>query len=405
MRREILFSVLGFLGGFVAAAMVFWQPVVQTNNPPQQAASEASLSREDASSAPGDHSRRRLVVTTRENADGATVADSAPKPQGPAEILHDVLGKLKDMDMFRGPVAIDELVKKLRAAGPEGLQVLRDYFRVGQDVELGYSHQDVNSVFIQTLREALLNRLGAWPASEALDLARETLRTTSSFSEALVAASVIERNSPGIYRNEASQTLLKLASMPVDEHMGTKDNPQLIDAMRQFKITEFLPAAEAAVTEFPQMYVSSFIASLEALPEEARTPALQRLFANEKITKVMMEGQWAMRLLDYSETVVVQNVAQLFAANTDKRLREKFLTDFANTQRVTFHGSGSSSSAGSDDKSPDRIARIQSRIAFLDTIAPQCDTPVLQERLQDTREALQKAVAETLQRNATTDKK
>ena len=113
-----------------------------------------------------------------------------------------------------------------------------------------------------------------------------------------------------------------------------------------------------------------------------------------------------MRLLNYSEPATVENVARLFTANTDKQVREKFLINFANTQFVAFLAAdGIQTGDGSGDKSPDRIARIQSRIAFLDTIAPQCNTLVLQERLQGTREALQKAVVETLQRNATTDKK
>ena len=52
-----------------------------------------------------------------------------------------------------------------------------------------------------------------------------------------------------------------------------------------------------------------------------------------------------------------------------------------------------SSSDGSAAARAERIAQLHARAAFLDTIAPQCNTPVLQERLQDARDALQKAIA------------
>ncbi len=406
MRRELLFSLLGFLGGFVVAAMVFWQPAVQTNNAPQEAVSEASSPREAASSASGDHSRRRLVVTTSENEGVAPVADSAPNPQGAPEILHEVIGKLKGMGPGRRREEIDSLVKKLRAAGPEGLQVLRDYFRVGQDVKFegGNDYDGEYGVRIQSLRTALLNKLGAWPASETLDFAREILQTTSSLSEAFLAIGQLEKNSPGVYRNEAVQTLQKLASVPEGERTESTPAAPLLNAMKEFKATELLPAAEAAVGNDP-WNAARLIVSLEALPAEARTSALQRLFANDKLTEKMMQDEWGMRLLNYSEPVTVENVARLFTANTDKQVREKFLINFANTQFVIFWPNSIGTGDGSADKSPDRVTRLQSRIAFLDLIAPQCNTPVLQERWQNTREALQKAVTETLKRNTTTDKK
>ena len=401
MRREILLPILGFLAGFIVAAIVFWQPTVQTGGAPQQAASEASPSREAASSTPGDHSHRRLTVTSRESAGFAPVADSAPKPQGAAEIFHDAIGKLKDMDFGRRQAAIDSLVKQLRAAGPEGLQVLRDYFRAGQDVKFQNGYTIVNGVPVQSLRVALLNLLGDWPGNETLDLTREILRTTSHLSEASVAISQMEKSAPGVYRAEALQAIQAIQQRAVDS--GAKDpwetgGTVLFDVMRKLKATELLPAAETAVGKNPWA-APQFMASLDALPAEVRAPALQRLFQNEAVAKNLASNPWAMQSLNYSEPVVAQNVAQIFTANTDKRFRENFLATFANTQTVGFSGGVSFVAAGSTagstggDTAGDRVAKLQARAAFLDTIAPQCNTPVLQERLQDARDALQTAIA------------
>lgn len=393
MRREILFPLLGFLGGFVVAAMIFWQPAAQSNNASQPVTTDTSPARETAPVASADHSHRRLVVSARENEGVALVADSAPQPKGAAEIFHEAIGKLKDMDVNRRQAAIETLVRQLRAAGPEGFQVLRDYFRAGQDVKFQNGYAIVNGRAVQSLRAALLDSLGDWPGNEALDLTREILRTTSRMSEASIAIGQLEKKSPGVYRAEAIQALQQIATKPPEKDAWAMGGTALFDAMKQLKAPELLPAAETEVSKNPWT-APQFIASLDALPADVRAPALQRLFANEAVTKSMAANPWSMQALNYSEPVVAQNVAQLFTANTDKRFRENFLTNFANAQAVNFSGGSGFTMGGSVvDNSADRVARLQGRLAFLDTIAPQCATPVLQERLQDARDAIQKSIA------------
>ena len=405
MRREILHPILGFLAGFIVAAIIFWQPATQTPNAMQeQAASKAPPSGAAMPDAVADPARRRLAVTTRENEGSAPAAENAPQPQGLAEAFHATLGKLKGMKGARRSEEIDLLVQQLHAAGPEGLRVVRDYFRAGQDVKFDRFGESENGVGIMSLRTALLDKLGKWPAGETLDFAREVLRTTSSLSEAFIAIGHIEKNSPGTYRDEAVQTLLKLASAPKDDPTERMPASQLINAVKQFKAPELLPAAEAAVGNDP-WHAGRLIVSLEALSAEARASALQHLFANDNLTEKMMRDEFGLRLLNYAEPANVENMARLFTATTDKEAREKFLINFANTQLVKFWPNSIGTGPGIGDQSPDRVPRLQSRIAFLDVIAPQCDTPVLQERLQDTRKALQKAVAETLQRDTHKDKK
>ena len=65
----------------------------------------------------------------------APVNEGAPGAKGAAQTFHETIGKLTSMDPQRRQAAIDSLVKQLRQMGTEGLQVLRDYFRAGQDMK------------------------------------------------------------------------------------------------------------------------------------------------------------------------------------------------------------------------------------------------------------------------------
>ena len=398
MRREILFSVLGFLGGFVAAAMVFWQPAVRTNNVPQQAASDNSTAREAVPVASVDHSRRRLVVTARENEGVAPVADSAPKPQGAAEIFHEALGKLKGMDHGQCQAALASLVKQLRTKGPEGLRVLRDYFRAGQDVKFedGYWINYGGAVVKRTLRSMLLDALGGWP--EAADVARDVLRSTSLLSEASVAMEQLEKSSSGTYRAEVIQALQRIMENPDEANDTTQSSSVLIDAMKRLKATELLPAAESLVAKSGR-FAREFLAALGALPADVSAPAIQRLFANESVARELAQDPWSLHSLNYAEPVTAQSLAQVFASNTDKRFREHVLQSFASyhSKQVGRWDEGGRNMASDDADAAaraERITQLQARLGFLDSIVPQCNTPVLQERLQDAKDAIQKALAD-----------
>lgn len=398
MRREVLFSLLGFFGGFVAAAIVFWQPVAPAEGTPTPVVTGAASPRSSTPVTAGEHARRPLVVSARENEGVSPIADSAPQAKGPAEIFHEAIGGLKDMDPNRRQAAIQSLMKQLRAAGPEGFQVVRDYFRAGQDVKFQNGYTIVNGKMEQTpsLRTALLNVLGDWPGGEATELTREILRTTSRMSEASIAISQLEKSAPGTYRAEAIQAIQQLAGKPLErDAWAMNGGTAIFDAMKQFKATELLPAAEAFVGKNPMM-ATQYIAALDALPADVRTSSLQRLFATESVTKSLASNPWSLQQLNYSEPVVAQNVAQMFAANTDKKFRENFLTTFPNTQTQSWAysgGGGMAVNTATAETTAARVARLQGRLSFLDQIAPQASTPVLQERLQDARAELQKAIA------------
>ena len=393
MRREILFPLLAFFGGFSVAGVIFWQPAASQSD---AAASPPDASPGHRATAPGSdgvaaNGRRPLVVPSGENGVDAPVANGAPQAATVAELFHEAMGTLGGMDHKKRQAALETLINQLRAAGPEGLKVMRDFFNAGQDVKFqgGYSLVNGKAVATPSLRAALLNALGDWDGKEAVDLTREILQKTPRMSEALLAVNQLEKKAPGVYRDEAIRTLLQFAAEPSDTE-GWRNGTALFDAMKHFKASELVPAAEAYAAKNPWS-TSQFVQALDGMPADVRTAALERLFANENVVKNLSSNPWMLQSLNYSEPVVAQNVAQIFAANTDKKFRENFLTSFS-AQRMMYAGNSGLGSPQTTTTA-ERVAQLQSKLTFLGQIAPECTTPVLQERLQDARAEVQKAIA------------
>ena len=185
--------------------------------------------------------------------------------------------------------------------------------------------------------------------------------------------------------------LQRLAAAPPENDAGTDGGKALFDAMKYFKAVELVPAAEASAAKNPWSTVQ-FVQALDAMPSDVRTPALQRLFANENVVKNLSTNPWMLQGLNYSEPVVAQNVAQIFAGNTDKKFRENFLTSFSTQQRQVYYGASGIGSTQTPSTA-ERVTQLQGKLSFLDQIAPECTTPVLQERLEDARVEVQKAIA------------
>ena len=170
--------------------------------------------------------------------------------------------------------------------------------------------------------------------------------------------------------------------------------------MAHLKASELLPIAETEVLCDPRTFVDHMDA-LESLPADVRAASLLRMFAKESVVEHLASDPFSARRFNYSEPIVAEQMARIFSENMDKKCREYLLTGFTNEDVVYSGAIGSFREEWKKMPAVERVAKLQARLAFLDTIAPQCDTPVLQERLQDARTELQKAVANPNARKAT----
>ena len=398
MRREVLFSFVGFLCGLAVATVAFRTSVTRTENKTATAASDAG------SAGKAEHQRRRLAVTTRAGENpGAAVFESASRKKEFAEIFHETLGQLTDTDPRRRQLAIESLVTHLRAAGPQALPVLREYFRLGKDVKIDDMSLVQNGRYIRapSLRATLLNVLGEWNGKEATDMKREVLHATTQIAEAVVLAQQLEKQEPGVHRNESIRELQQIfEERGRGKSVCYSDKWALFDAVAHLKAPELLPIAETEVLCDPRSFVDHMDA-LESLPADVRAASLLRMFAKESVVEHLASDPFSARRFNYSEPIVAEQMARIFSENMDKKCREYLLTGFTNEDVVYSGASGSFREEWKKMPAIERVAKLQARLAFLDTIAPQCDTPVLQERLQDARTELQKAVANPNARKAT----
>lgn len=381
MRREILYSLPGFLVGFVVAGIVFWQPVRQSDGTPSAYASAPEREADPVSMR--DRTRTRIVVSGTESETAASIADVLPQPKGAAETFQEAIGKLKELDTASMAGIVKTLSQQLRADGPDGIEALRDYFRAGQDVTFQHGYVVVDGKMVHSLRTALLDSLGDWPADVANEFALGTLRSTSRRADASIAIRLLEKNAPGAFRAEAIQAFQRFAGKPFEFEKGDwLMNDGLFETMKRFKAVELLPVAEAVLGN-NGWDTMRFITSLNALPAEVRAGALQRLFAKETVTKYLPMSSLGIQSLNYADPIIAENMARVFATSADKSSREGFVWAIG---EPGYELMGSASAA-------ERMANWQARASFLESIAPQCYTPALQERLQDARAALQKAIA------------
>jgi hypothetical protein len=399
MRREAAFSLVGFLAGFVVAAFAFWRPAGSQEGAKAASAPVAKAAARSEIRADGliERGQRPVVVSAVDNGAVEPVVAKGVAPKSAADLLHEALASLPGLDASKRQAAVKDLIAKLRAAGPEGLQVVRDFFRAGQDVKLqgGYGMANGRVTQEPSLRVALLNALEDWPGTGALDLTREVLSSTPRMFEAAIAIRQLEAKAPGVYRAEAIRTLEQLASAPPDRD-GFYAGNTLFDALAYFKAPELIPAAEKLVQK-NGWAAAQYLQALANFPPDVRASAMERLFSQPDVVKQLASNQWALQNLNYTDPFVSQNVAQMFESGMDKKARERFLEGFSNSNAMYVKSNAFAPGAMNISSAPQtepaaRIASLQGKMALLDAIAPQCTTPVLQERLADARAEVKNAI-------------
>src|SRR5262245_26179048 len=138
MRRELIFSIVGFLAGFALAAAVFFQPSPEATQPSGPSSKAPAISQagnvESSAPSPSDPGRIGRPIAIKD--DEPAGAPEPAQPKTPAAILQDAIARLPNLDERDRDRAVAELVTALRNQGTAGLQAIREYFRNGQDVKL-----------------------------------------------------------------------------------------------------------------------------------------------------------------------------------------------------------------------------------------------------------------------------
>jgi hypothetical protein len=384
--RKIVIPLLGLLVIIIVSALIFLQ------SSPQPTPDEGGAIAGRQITARANDSGTQSIPPSAASRSGEEARPELdrrePGPESPALMMHELLASLSAMKPEERGKEVIKLLAKLREQGPAGLQAASDYLRVGQDLKIGNGIATINGQLLEapTLRYAVISALRDWPGNEDLHVTREVLGFTTRLSEAGLLVQQLEAQSPGGYKAEAIQAMLKAGSLPQQEVLYDGGRA-FFDAMRNYQAPELIPAAEnlAQRNAFAGM---EYIQALGELPQNVWGPAVDRFFANPDLVRQFATNPNMLRGLNYSNPSVAGNAARFFATGMDQNAKENFLASTGMPQMPQPFNS----------KVPDpetQATQAQARLTFLNQIAPQCTTAVLQARLQTARDALQETILKT----------
>lgn len=395
MQRKKLLTLLGCIAVVIAVALVIRWAVVPLPGETERVRANSSA---DKLASTSSSARMPTAEPARENGNAAEHGEGEEHKKSAGQLLHDMLAalpKLGRFDFRQRDAAIAELSRNLRAAGPEGLDALRRFFRAEQDLKIddGFGMKNGRPSFY-TFRIAMLDALADWPGLEALALAEEVFRSTPRVLEAEIALIQLETKNPGAYRDEAIERLKQTANASA-EIRGRLWKAPFIALMSYYQAPELLQIAED--TRPGSRDASLYLSALASYPTEMSAPAMERLFSRPEIATQLAKDPWQFHDMPYAEAPVLQNVARVFDAAMDSNGKERFLGTFGAVDSMygmTIDSYLGELGAGSRRQSDaGKQAELQSRLEFLNQITPQCTTPVLQEKLQAARARIEKQMA------------
>lgn len=385
MRREITYCAVGLAAGLVVVIAVSLR--TGGTQPPAAVPVQERAGVSDTS-------------PLRAANEGIGVPGAAARSAG--DLIGDAVAAFPRMTVDERDGAVRELVAKLRAHGPIGLQALLAFFKTGDDVKLrgGWGMTGGKITSAPSLRIALLEALSDWPG--ALEVNRAIARMTSRPFEAVIAIRNLERIEPGVHRAEAIRTVRELAEQPVGGDYAMEGAHYVIEAMRHFKATELLPAAEKIVERQPDA-AYALVDALTDLPAAVRGPAIARTFSHPVVARRFASNPYVLRNLPFSEPVVVAQAARLFSNGMTVAQQEGLLAEFGQGRdyepKLEFFAKEEAAQPGAR-KGTDAAADIKGRLDFLARVEPAVVEPEIMERVDDAREELTKGIEDAAQDDA-----
>ena len=326
----------------------------------------------------------------REPGDGIELKVVTIPTKTPAELLEEAFAALPSMEQSARDSEVDALIAKLRAAGPAGLNAVRQFLAGAKDVPFrnGFSFSNGQLAKAPSLRMALIDALRGWSGSTGALL--EVLKSNATVFEMTLAIRGLEMQFPGTYRNEAIESLKRRIDDPNAWNSGRLGEEYFFDVARYFQGEEILPQVHAMVVKEPLFRAPEYVRMLDGFSPEARGVALDRLFAEPKFTEMFIANPHMTNQFSYVDdrmraftvhafTQVWQAPQKLKALEYIAGVPPDHLSDF-------FIKPGESVWTRSQSESDLREA--SARKMLLAELEPAADTPELQEALKKGRAAV-----------------
>lgn len=294
---------------------------------------------------------------------------------------------------------VSKLIQRLRAAGTPGLHAVAAFLRDGRDAPIysGWVTQGGRITQASSLRIALLEALADWEG--ALQVNLQALGATKSVWEAIIVTRNLELAFPGTYRPQAIAALqAKLAGPePLNVTDGSKDF--LFMTAAHLQAIELLPFLEKLALQDAGL-LGYFMEFLNALPEDARLPALKRIFAQTAVRNQIEKTPWAVTQLSFRDPRVQAFALELFATELSPKQQMQMIETFRPAQfgmPLLFTRANQQREA---EQARSRVAweEARGRKAFLENVRASLEAMPP----QPSTAAMKKALAEA-QKSVTTD--
>lgn len=267
MRRSFLIVALLILAG--AFATGFWFSRQHATRPETSAV-------EHVSEPPAKVSQiaNPTPQTPETNSTPPPAVPAPAKPQPSAETRALVAALMQ----FKGPISLEAAalwksnLTQLVQQGPAAVPAIREFLEQNKDIPYDYN-QGGSLLGAHSLRLALLQALEAIGGPEAMQLAVDTLQTTTEPREIAQIARHLEAQAQGQYREAILNAARESLAMAASGKLGRTDAGPLFNVIAQYGGSEAV--ADFQRTTSPFRYYSAL--ALADVPDGAGIPALSQM--------------------------------------------------------------------------------------------------------------------------------
>jgi HEAT repeat protein len=270
MRRSFLIVALIVL--VVACAAGVWFAKQRTSTPEVAPPTEA-VQTETAPKSPAEMPTQtaRQQPASLVPAPGP-VAPIRPEPSAQTRQL------VAALTQFKGPITPEQAVfwktnlSQLVQQGPAAIPAIREFLEQNKDIPYDYN-QGGQLLGAHSLRMALLQALETIGGPEAMQLAADTLQTTTEPREIAQIAHQLEAKAQGQYREAILHAARESLAMATVGKLGQTDTGPLFNVLTQYGGADAAPDLQKVTSPF--RYYAAI--GLAQLPDGAGIPALSQM--------------------------------------------------------------------------------------------------------------------------------
>jgi hypothetical protein len=313
-------------------------------------------------------------------------------------MVEETLLELPKCDDQERAAHVSLLVSRLGREGAAGVEAMVRLMKSGENYSMGLllKGRNLSVGGATSLQHALLNSLSqsadptVWPVCR--DVVVNLIRTAASPRDAEEMIRFLEKKEPGSHRAEAVAAILRLGNGSAGTEQAATGRFPALNVMAHYGAAELLPLVEREVLEHPAAHLQDFMGALWTLPLDVRAEVTSRALASEAGQQVFGKHPPIHRL-DYRIPQAVEYAVARFQEDRPATMKAEWIKNLGTSERRwgTSYPLNNTTTTGAMNAPgvPGTPEQARVRLDLLSQISPYCPEPLLQERIEQARAALQ----------------